>query len=653
MPRPQGLNIFSSLRNGGGYIDRGVYRGRGGHFVGGRISEREREIERGGLNIFSSLRNGGGYIDRGVYRGRGGHFVGGRISEREREIERGGLNIFSSLRKGGGYRDGVVYRGRGGHFVGGRISEREIEIERREREIEIEIEIERERSLASGVNNAGSSRGEGPWFEISSAIRDWSYFTDEKIDKIIELTTEGLNRPLQLSKILNHASNARNNALQKIINGWGDDKLSVMLETVIDQVGNRFNKDGSQSISLIFNALSKVEGDGRKVKEFYDKIGDSQKWPKILDNASTQTIANIFNALSKISGKGKEVREFYNEIGEGKWPKIIDDAKVQEISNILNALSKVEDGGLEVRQFYDKIGEGKWKQIIWGKEVTPQNISNILSALSKAGDDGNGVKSFYDIIGPDLFLKSASDRDLVVNIGVLADSKQCDDKLEEIYNKIPSKSELFKRMIEDKDLNNIRAILVSFSKSPKAHSFLEDLCEHKSWSKKQFNKSDESTDFINVIQIMRALNQVQDDGALLKQFYDRTKNLNYTKTGDLLVRQYGWRGIENGEAILLDLHRFGHEEASIVIKLFLEDRIKDNKEFYIEFGRSTHNADNKGKMEGVARAVLEKAGFEGVRTDDNKYSFFKVRKKIQVLEAPSTSTNLGRGVGAHGGPASR
>ena len=42
-----------------------------------------------------------------------------------------------------------------------------------------------------------------------------------------------------------------NNALQKIINGWGDDKLSVMLETVIDQVGNRFNKDGSQRASII------------------------------------------------------------------------------------------------------------------------------------------------------------------------------------------------------------------------------------------------------------------------------------------------------------------------------------------------------------------------------------------------------------------
>ena len=114
-----------------------------------------------------------------------------------------------------------------------------------------------ESALASGVHNAGFYNARGPWYEISCATSREKYFThDFNINRIINLTTENLNRPEQLSKILNTAGKEKNDTLERIIKGWGD-KLSDMLKTVIAQVGAEYkfkkdNKKGSQEISLIF-----------------------------------------------------------------------------------------------------------------------------------------------------------------------------------------------------------------------------------------------------------------------------------------------------------------------------------------------------------------------------------------------------------------
>ncbi|GDX36743.1 hypothetical protein LBMAG18_12540 [Alphaproteobacteria bacterium] len=648
------------------------------------------------LNNSSLLRRLGG---RGRGRGRGrGEGGGGGVIEDEGtpasassnavSVSRPQLNNSSLLRRLGG-------RGRGrGEGGGGRV-------------------IEDEGTTASASSNAVFM----PRLLESNFSLSHDNLTKGEIQRIIKLKNKKIKSPGFIATNLNRASKDTT-VLMKIINGWGDN-INRILQNVIDKEYN----DKSLSISLIFNALSKIEDkskiedNGKKVKEFFEIINDSNKWQNILDNANAQAIALIFNALSKIKDNGKKVGEFYDKIAPDKWPNIIDNAKFQEISNIfnalskiedkskiedngkkvkeffeiinpnkwpnilenasaqgialiLNALSKIEDNGKKVEKFYDKISTDKWPNIIdnakfqeisnifnalskikddgkkveelykkinetnsWEKklkanDVKPNNICNILCALSKVKDDGKLACEFYNKIGADLLIKGANVRDLVVNIDVLAKTTQGKHKLKEIYEKIPPK--LLKKMIEDTNLDNIRGILVSLSKSPEAGKFLGDLCKHNSWKSKTFDRSDRKLDFANVTKIIEALNSVEGNGVLLiRDFYNSTKN-NYVKTGKELACKYNKQDIENQD-FLLDLHRLGINEAKIVTKLFLEDMKKESKEkFYIECGRGIHT---KPELLGI---MAKEEDME----DENKEKFYienepepsgKIAKEVEKL----------------------
>lgn len=561
-----------------------------------------------------------------------------------------GLNNSSLLRRLGGGGRGRGEGGGGGHIEGKgtKVSKLELETKKRKRKREEEVEVE-DSNLYRGSNDCVSKSlvkpNESPWFAVTNAISGPDYFKDEdNMKAVFNLKDEisQLQSPIQLSKILNQASKASNDLLIEIIRNWGDDNLSRMLYTVIDKVGKLFRgkvENGSIEISLIFNALSKIKDNGKKVGEFFDIINDSNKWPNIINNAKFQEISNILNALSKIEDGGVKVKEFSDKIAPDKWPNILKNASPQAIALIFNALSKIEDNGKRVGEFYDKI-ENEWLEITL--KVNAQDIRNILCALSKVDDDGQRACKFYDKIGANLLIEGANVRDLLVNIDALAKTKQGKNKLKEIYEKIPP--ELLKKMIEDTNLDNIRRILVSLSKSPEAGSFLGDLCKHNSWSSKTFDRSDGKSDFANVTKIIEALNSVKGNGVLLRNFYDITKK-NYVKTGEELACKYNKQDIGNQD-FLLDLHRLGINEAKIVTKLFLEDMKKKKKErFFIECGRGNHT---KTELSGNIVKEVEELLVKELKdiTSERSYGLIKVEKKKELGTPPTTvgvgGNNLGR-----------
>ena len=153
-------------------------------------------------------------------------------------------------------------------------------------------------ALASGVHNVGSNTSQllAFWSNISNNAKKVGYFTNEEnIKRISNLTNKGLNRPDQLSKILNEASRA--DVVERIIKGWEENVLNGILATVINIVGDdyKLNKDkkGSQEISLIFNALSKINDNGAKVEEFYNEVNKFEKWEQIIRDSNAQNISNI------------------------------------------------------------------------------------------------------------------------------------------------------------------------------------------------------------------------------------------------------------------------------------------------------------------------------------------------------------------------
>ena len=266
-------------------------------------------------------------------------------------------------------------------------------------------------SLVSGHQNVESSVAKGSWSSISNELR-WepvvgydAYFTKDKIQEIIDLKNETLTHPQQLSRILNRAPNkGSNSALKEIMEGWKEGLFEI-LNVVIDKVGNNYsskNKKGSQEISLIFNALSKLDDDGTRVSIFYNDVNSLPgKWQEILWDANAQGASLILNALSKIPGDGKEVQDFYDEARiSTNWNQNFKDANVQNISNVLGALSKIQDDGKRVREFYGEIGGlNGLKKIFPGvvdKDVDFLIISKIMSALNGIKDEGLSVKEFYN-----------------------------------------------------------------------------------------------------------------------------------------------------------------------------------------------------------------------------------------------------------------
>ena len=268
-------------------------------------------------------------------------------------------------------------------------------------------------SLVSGHQNVESSVAKGSWSSISNELR-WepvggydAYFTKDKIQEIIELEPKDLTHPLQLSRILNKAPNkGPNSTLKEIKEGWGrGNKIEPMLGNVIDKVGNKYPiryKTGSQEISLIFNALSKLDDDGTLLSMFYDDINSIRgKWKEILWDATAQGTSIILNALSKIPGDGKVVQDFYDEARiSTNWNQNFKNANVQNISNVLGALSKIQDDGKRVGEFYGEIGGLNGLKKIFprvvDKDVDFLIISKIMSALNGIKDGGVSVKEFYN-----------------------------------------------------------------------------------------------------------------------------------------------------------------------------------------------------------------------------------------------------------------
>jgi hypothetical protein len=295
-----------------------------------------------------------------------------------------------------------------------------------------------------------------------------------------------------------------------------------------------------------------------------------------------------------------------------------------------------------VKEFYNKIGSEKWQEII--KSANIQNISNIFNALSKINDKGESVKEFHDeIITPERLyemLRISNESELVTIIKNLANTEEGAEKLRGIYDNTFTK-ERSKKIIEDKDSRNIGHILVSFCKSPEAKTIIMSLLENEGWMGKKFEKSHDShKDFIDIPNIMCALDEVKNGNKeLVETFYEKTKH-NYTKTGDELKQSYS--NINEGNATLLDLHGFTHKGAKIVIKTFLDNMGKNGNPFYIECGKGTHSSgENKNnKMNEILKEALrEGKEFKRVSAVGNE-SYFKIEK---LSIAPSTSANLGRG----------
>jgi hypothetical protein len=268
-------------------------------------------------------------------------------------------------------------------------------------------------SLVSGYQNVESSVAKTSWFSISNELK-WEpaggydkYFTKDKIQEIINLKSERLTHPSQLSKILNKAPNkGPNSPLEQIINGWGNE-LGNILQGAIDKVGNNYpsrnKKGGSQEISLIFNALSKLDDDGTRLSIFYDEVtAIPEKWKEILLDATSQGTAIISNALSKIPGDGNEMKAFYDiaRISEN-WDQNLKDSSAQNISNILGALSKIKDNGKKVSEFYGEVGGLKGLKKIFprviDKDIDFFIISKIMIALNGIEDGGPMlVKELYN-----------------------------------------------------------------------------------------------------------------------------------------------------------------------------------------------------------------------------------------------------------------
>ena len=401
----------------------------------------------------------------------------------------------------------------------------------------------------------------------------------------------------------------------------------------------------AQSISLILNALSKIPGEGKEVEKFYAEVSRLGKLEQIIPNANAQEISNIFNALSKIKGDDKEAEEFYDEVSKSnKWQQILQDANSQNISNIFNALAKINDGGTKVKAFYDEIGgqEGLNKFI---PDASAKSIYDIFNSLAKIPGRGEKVSEFYDKISTldndfgrfDAILDMYYVKELATIIKTLADSEEGAKKLNNIYDKITSTGKL-ERIIADpnSDSDEIFNILTSFSKSREASKFMGNLCNDIYSSRPSF---------LNISKIMGTLRGIEDGGQeLVKEFYNNTKK-DYTKTGSKILQyRSGENSITNSEAILLDLHGFNYDTAKIVTKLFLDEARDGKNQFYIECGRGTHSSSgNEEKMPDLIKEVLDKEGFDIVKT---VYRCFEVKNKNKELDlgrAPSASANLRSG----------